>query len=102
MLCSCQARSGASFRLQRTPLVTWRRPLAYGHSCLEGENYVRGLLSVSEHSTLVIGLEFLRSGGKAFILGSGGVVIMDEKEVIESMRLVAKLEAESAAKRNQT
>lgn len=76
-------------------------PLAYGHACLEGETYVRGLISVSEHSTPVIGMEFLSSGGKALIVGSGGVVIMDEKDLTESMKLVAKLEAEAAARQNK-
>jgi predicted aspartyl protease len=76
-------------------------PIAYGYACLEGESYIRGLISVAEHSTPVIGMEFLSSGGKALILGSGGVVIMDEKDLTESMKLVAKLEAEATARQNK-
>jgi hypothetical protein len=75
-------------------------PLAYGHACLKGENCVRGLIPVSEHSTPVMGMEFLSSGAKALISGSGGV-ILNEKDLMESMPLVAKGEAEPAAKRNQ-
>lgn len=75
-------------------------PLAYGHAGLKGENYVCGLIPDSEHSTPEMGMEFLSSGGKALILGSGGV-LMNEKDLVESMPLVAEGEAEPAAKRNQ-
>jgi len=70
-------------------------PLAYGFACLEGERYVRGLISISENISTVVGMEFLAKGGKALILGSGGVVIMDEKELLQGLELAARLDAEA-------
>jgi len=43
-------------------------------------------------------MEFLSSAGKALILGSAGVVIIDEKELREALERAAKLEAEAQAK----
>jgi len=61
-------------------------PLAEGFACIEGEHYVNGLISVSENATTVIGMNFLRRTGKALILGSGGVVIMSESDLMAALR----------------
>ena len=72
-------------------------PLAYGFASLEGEGYLRGLIAISENTSVVVGMSFFTRSGKALILGSGGVVVMDEKEFVESVRVAARLEAEAAA-----
>lgn len=72
-------------------------PLAYGFASLEGEGYIRGLIAISENTSVVVGMSFFTRGGKALILGSGGVVVMDEKELIESVQLAARLDAEASA-----
>lgn len=69
-------------------------PLAYGYACLEGERYLRGLISISEHSTTVIGMEFLSAAGKALVLTAGGVVIIDEKEFLETLEKAARAKNE--------
>lgn len=56
---------------------------------------VRGLISISENISTIVGMEFLAKGGKALILGSGGVVIIDEKELLQGLELAARLDAEA-------
>jgi len=61
-------------------------PLAEGFACIEGENYVNGLISISANTAAVVGMNFLRRTGKALILGSGGVVIMNENDLMAALR----------------
>jgi predicted aspartyl protease len=60
-------------------------PLAYGYACLEGDQFVRGLISFSEHTSTVVGVDFLFRCGKALLLSSRGVVILSEAEIIDAM-----------------
>jgi predicted aspartyl protease len=69
-------------------------PLAYGYACLEGERYLRGLIAISEHSRTVIGMEFLSAAGKALVLASGGLIIIDEKEFLELLEKAARAKNE--------
>jgi hypothetical protein len=76
---------------QPTENLAARSHLPTDRLCFEGENYVRGLISVSLYSTPVIGMEFLSFGGKALIWGSGGMVLMEENDLVETVQLVAKV-----------
>ncbi|HKS80897.1 MAG TPA: hypothetical protein VJR23_05285 [Candidatus Acidoferrales bacterium] len=56
-------------------------PLARAFACIPGDDFVPGLISISEESTAVmIGVEFLRSCRKGLMVFSNGVVIVDEGE----------------------
>lgn len=61
-------------------------PLAEGFASLEEEHYVNGLISISENSPVVVGMSFLKRAGKALILISGGVILMDEKELMTALK----------------
>jgi predicted aspartyl protease len=60
-------------------------PLAYGYACLEGDQFVQGLISLSEHTSTVVGVDFLFRCGKALLLSSRGVVILSEAEIVGAM-----------------
>lgn len=56
-------------------------PLARAFACIPGDDFVPGLISISEESTAVlVGVEFLRSCRKGLMVFSNGVVIVDEGE----------------------
>lgn len=61
-------------------------PLAEGYACAEGDAYVKGLISLSENASAVVGMNFLRRTGNALILFSTGVVLMDEQELHAALR----------------
>jgi predicted aspartyl protease len=65
-------------------------PLAYGHACLEGDKFVEGLIAISENTSTIVGMDFLRRGGKALILASEGVVIINEFELMEILKKSVK------------
>jgi predicted aspartyl protease len=73
-------------------------PLAYGYACIGGDKFVQGLISISEHSSTVVGVDFLTRCGKALMLTPKGVIIITETELLQALELMAKLEAEDEKK----
>lgn len=67
-------------------------PLAFGYACLEGDAYVQGLICFGEHTSTIVGVDFLLRCGKVLMLGTKGVVMMDESEFLEIMKRAAELE----------
>ena len=72
-------------------------PLAHGFACVDGDQFVQGLVSISQHTSIVVGVDFLVRCGKAFVLTSKGAVVMDEKELFRAIDRAQELEAADAA-----
>jgi predicted aspartyl protease len=63
-------------------------PLAHGYACLEGDPFVQGLFSISEHTSTVVGMDFLIRCRKALVVGPMGIVMVnadDLKAVLEQI-----------------
>ncbi len=56
-------------------------PLAHGYACLEGDSFVQGLFSISEHTSTVVGMDFLIRCGKVLLVGSVGIMMMNADEL---------------------
>lgn len=76
-------------------------PLAYGYACLEGDPFVQGLVSISEHSSSTVGVDFLLRCGKVLMLSTKGVVMVNEAEFFAVMHEMADAENAKAEKPNQ-
>jgi predicted aspartyl protease len=57
-------------------------PHAFGYACLEGDNFVQGVICISENTSVVVGVDFLLQCGKALMLSSKGVVMLDEEDLL--------------------
>jgi hypothetical protein len=64
-------------------------PLALAHACCTGDIFVSGLVGISEAPSVTVGMEFLRTCGKGLMVFSTGIVVVDEKEFLESMKAAA-------------
>jgi predicted aspartyl protease len=67
-------------------------PLAYGCACLEGDPFVQGLFAISEHTSTVIGMNFLTRCGKVFVLSSTSVIMMNWEEFKTALEQAASRE----------
>jgi predicted aspartyl protease len=56
-------------------------PLAHGYACLEGDPFVQGLFSISEHTSTVVGMDFLIRCGKVLLVGPAGIVMVNPNEL---------------------
>lgn len=56
-------------------------PLAVGFACIEGDTLVRGLISISELGSPLVGVGFLQACRKGILIVSGGVLILAEDEL---------------------
>jgi predicted aspartyl protease len=56
-------------------------PLAHGYACLEGDSFVEGLFSISEHTSTVVGMDFLIRCGKVLLVGPAGIVMVNADEL---------------------
>ena len=56
-------------------------PLAHGYACLEGDFFVQGLFSISEHTSTVVGMDFLLRCGRVVIVGPVGILTMSVDEL---------------------
>lgn len=61
-------------------------PLAHGYACLEGDNLVQGLFSVSDHASTVAGMDFLIRCGKVLAITPTGIVTMNAAEFEAALR----------------
>lgn len=61
-------------------------PLARAFACVDGDTLVAGVISISE-SDVIVGVEFLRTCGKGLMVFSQGVVVVDEKEFLEGIKV---------------
>ena len=55
-------------------------PLARAFACVSGDRFIAGLISISEHARVLIGVEFLRTCGKSLIFSSNSIGIIDDEE----------------------
>jgi len=55
-------------------------PLAHGYACLEGQPFVHGLFSISEHASIVAGMDFLTRCGKILVIAPTGIVMLSASE----------------------
>jgi predicted aspartyl protease len=55
-------------------------PLARAFACVDGDKFVAGVVSISEHARVLVGVEFLRTCGKSLIFSSDSVGIIDDGE----------------------
>ena len=55
-------------------------PLAFGYACVEGDSLVQGLFSISEHTSTVVGMNFLMRCGKVLVISATGVIVMNWDE----------------------
>ncbi|MGH9732968.1 MAG: hypothetical protein ACRD8A_00070 [Candidatus Acidiferrales bacterium] len=69
-------------------------PLAYGFAALDGDPFVSGLISISEHVSAAVGVDFLQRCGKGMLLTSNGVVFVDETELIGAVQGAARRQHE--------
>lgn len=60
-------------------------PVALGYACIEGDNLVSGLISISELGSPIVGVNFLQVCRKGLMILSNTVVFLPEDE-IEAMR----------------
>ena len=60
-------------------------PVAAGFACIEGDTLVRGLISISELGSPLVGVAFLQACRKGLMILSGAVLFIPEDE-IESMQ----------------
>lgn len=68
-------------------------PLARAFACVTGDKFKAGLISISEHSGVLVGVEFLRTCGKGLLFLSTGISLIDEEEL---RRLTAQSQAGSS------
>ena len=62
-------------------------PLAYGYACLEDDPpFVQGLITLSAHTSIVVGVDFLLRCGKAMLLFSKGVIMVSEADVLAALK----------------
>ncbi len=64
-------------------------PMALAHACCCGDGFVSGLVGISEAPSVTVGMEFLRTCGKGLMVFSTGIVVVDEKEFLDSMKAAA-------------
>jgi predicted aspartyl protease len=55
-------------------------PLANGYACIEGDAFARGLFSISENTSVVVGMDFLARCHKVLIVAPTSVVTVDVAE----------------------
>jgi predicted aspartyl protease len=55
-------------------------PLAHGYACFAGDPFVQGLFSISEHASVVAGMDFLARCGKVLIIAPNTVVTVETAE----------------------
>jgi hypothetical protein len=73
-------------------------PLAHGYACLEGDPFVQGLFSISEHASTVVGMDFVIRCGKVLVIAPNVIVTMDASEFEASLKYSAALGNEATAK----
>lgn len=73
-------------------------PLVHGYACLEGDVFVQGLFSISEHASTVAGMDFLVRCGKVLVIAPNGIVTMNEAEFEACLKHAAALRNEATAK----
>jgi predicted aspartyl protease len=56
-------------------------PLAYGYACLEGDGYIQGLISFGEHTSTIVGVDFLMRCGKVLVLSPKGFIMISESDL---------------------
>jgi len=62
-------------------------PLAYGHACLDDDPpFVQGLITLSAHTSTVVGIDFLVRCGKVMLLSSKGIVMVSEADVLAALK----------------
>lgn len=67
-------------------------PLAYGFACLESDSFVPGLISLSQNTSTAVGMDFILRCGKALVLMSKSVAMIDGPEFIEALKHAAENE----------
>jgi predicted aspartyl protease len=67
-------------------------PLAYGYACVEGDTLTQGLFAISEHTSTVIGMDFIAHCWKVLILFSSGVIIMNWNDFNAALEQAASRE----------
>ncbi len=72
-------------------------PLAHGYACLEGDVFVQGLFSISEHASTVAGMDFLVRCGKVLVIAPNGIVTMNATEFEACLKYAAALGDQAAA-----
>ncbi|MGC1105011.1 MAG: hypothetical protein WA876_00595 [Candidatus Acidiferrales bacterium] len=55
-------------------------PLARAFACVSGDRFVAGVVSISEHARVLVGVEFLRNCGKSLIFSSDSIAVIDDEE----------------------
>jgi hypothetical protein len=61
-------------------------PLARAHACCCGDVFAPGLVGISEAASVTVGMEFLRACGKGLIVFSASLLLVDEKEFLDSLK----------------
>lgn len=61
--------------------VTDPVPVASGFACIEGDALVRGLISISESASPIVGVTFLQACRKGLMIVSGAVIFLPEDEI---------------------
>lgn len=61
-------------------------PLAFGYACLEGDEYVQGLICFGEHTSTVVGVDFLTRCGKVLMLFPKGVIMISESDLVPAIK----------------
>jgi predicted aspartyl protease len=77
-------------------------PLAHGYACLEGDTFVQGLFSISEHTSTVVGMDFLVRCGQVLIVGPAGIVMMNADELKAALEQIGVFLDEGAGKSDPT
>jgi hypothetical protein len=67
-------------------------PIPHGHgfACVVGDPYVKGLIAFSQNVAAVVGVDFLTRCGHILMMSSTGVILLNEKEIEEALRKMAK------------
>jgi len=63
---------------------------AHGFAGVVGDPYVKGLIAFSQNIATVVGVDFLTRCGHMLLLSSKGVVLLNEKEIEETLRELAE------------
>jgi len=62
-------------------------PLAYGYACLDDDPpFVQGLITLSAHTSTVVGIDFLLRCGKVMLFSSKGIVMVSEADVLAALK----------------
>lgn len=64
-------------------------PIADGFACFEGDPFVHGLISLTQHAAAAVGVNFLQRCGKSMVLLSDRVLFIDEND--SSMRMICSM-----------